>query len=106
MIVAFSDILAISMIMSMKGHNAISPCHMCNIQGVHIPSSSIMTHYTPLNHDRFPGVNPGYDAYSLPLRNHNTFLKQAVEVQTTLTSQLQSDLPPSMGSKDSLFSLP
>ena len=74
------------MIMRMKGHNTISPCRLCNIQGVRIPSSQITTHYTPLNHDNFPGVNPGYEADSLPLRNHDTFLKQATEVQTTSTT--------------------
>ena len=55
------------MIMRMKGHNAISPCRLCNIQGVRIPSSRITTHYTPLNRDHFPGVNPGYEAHSFPL---------------------------------------
>jgi Transposase family tnp2 len=39
---SFGDIPAISMIMRIKGHNGISPCHMCNIQGICIPSSRIM----------------------------------------------------------------
>jgi len=39
LIVMFGDILAVSTIMCIKGHNAISPCHMCTIKGVHIPSS-------------------------------------------------------------------
>ena len=86
LIVVFSDIPAVSMIMRMKGHNTISPCRLCNIQGVRIPSSRITTHYTPLNRDNFPGVNPGYEADSLPLQNHDTFLKQATKVQTTSTT--------------------
>ena len=81
----------------------ISPCRMCDIQGIRIPSSWITAHYVPLNCDHFSGVNPGYQAHSLPLRNHKTFLKQAVEVQPP---QPQSDLPPSMGSRVYLFSLP
>ena len=82
LIVVFGDIPAILMIMHMKGHNAISPCCMCNIQGIHIPSSQITTHYVPLNRDHFPDANtgPGYQAHSLSLQNHKTFLKQAVEV--------------------------
>lgn len=99
LIVVFGDIPAISMIMRMKGHNAISPCRMCNIQGVRIPSSSITTHYTPLNRDHFPGVNPGYEAHSLPLRNHDTLLKQAVEVQTALTSAASERLATKYGIK-------
>ena len=57
LIVVFGDIPAISMIMRMKGHNAISPSRMCNIQGICIPSSQITTHYVPLNRDQFSGVN-------------------------------------------------
>ena len=67
LIVNFGDIPAISMIMCMKGHNAISPCRMCDIQGIRIPSSWITTHYVPLNRDHFSDVNPGYQAHSLPL---------------------------------------
>jgi Transposase family tnp2 len=39
LIIVFGNIPAVSMIMHMKGHNALSPCHMCTIKGVHIPSS-------------------------------------------------------------------
>ena len=99
LIVVFGDIPAVSMIMHMKGHNAISPCRLCNIQGVRIPSSRITTHYTPLNHDHFPGVNPGYEAHSLPLRNHDTFLKQATEVQTASTTTASKRLAPKYGIK-------
>ena len=65
LIVVFGDIPAISMIRCMKGHNSISPCCMCNIQGIHMPSSRLTTHYVPLNHDHFPGQNAGYQADSL-----------------------------------------
>jgi hypothetical protein len=99
LIVVFGDIPAISMIMRMKGHNAISPCRMCNIQGIRIPSSRITTHYVPLNRDHFSGVNPGYQADSLPLRNHTTFLKQAVEVQTASTTTASEKLATKYGIK-------
>jgi hypothetical protein len=99
LIVVFGDIPAISMIMCIKGHNGISPCCMCNIQGICIPSSRITTHYAPLNHDHFSGVNPGYQPHSLPLRNHDTFLKQAVEVQTALTTTASEQLATKYGIK-------
>src|SRR6202522_2041144 len=101
LIVVFGDIPAISMIMRMKGHNGISPCRMCKIQGIRIPSSRITTHYVPLNRDHFSGVNPGYQAHSLPLRNHDTFLKQAVEVQTALTTTASERLVWDQGSTSS-----
>ena len=99
LIVVFGDIPAISMVMCIKGHNAISPCHMCDIQGIHIPSSRITTHYVPLNCDHFSGVNPGYQAHSLPVRNHKTFLRQAVEVQTASTTSASERLATKYGIK-------
>src|ERR1700735_3253399 len=82
------------MVMRMKGHNALSPCRMCNIQGVRIPHSSITTHYIPLNHEHFPDVEHEYQANSLPLRNHQTFIKQAMEVHTASTSTASDRLDP------------
>ena len=86
LIVVFDDILAVSMIMHMKDHNALSSCHMCNIQGIHIPSSRITTHYVPLHCEHFPHVQHQYDPNSLPLWNHQTFIKQSIKVQTALTT--------------------
>jgi len=34
LITAFGDIPAVSMLMHMKGHNALCPCQMCGIQGI------------------------------------------------------------------------
>jgi hypothetical protein len=99
LIVIFGDIPAISMIMCIKGHNGISPCCMCKIQGICIPSSWITTHYVPLNRDHFSGVNPGYQAHSLPLQNYDTFLEQAVEVQTALTTTASEQLVTKYGIK-------
>jgi len=39
LITAFGDIPAISMLMHMKGHNALHPCQMCGIQGIRILDS-------------------------------------------------------------------
>jgi hypothetical protein len=38
LIIVFGDIPVVSMVMRMKGHNAIYPCRMCTIKGVRIPS--------------------------------------------------------------------
>ena len=98
LIVVFGDIPAISMIMCMKGHNALCPCCMCNIQGICIPSSQITTHYIPLNCEHFPDEQQEYHSNSLSLQNHNVFIKQAIEVQTASTTTATDDLPRSMES--------
>jgi len=38
-IAGFGDIPAVSMLMHMKGHNAVCPCRMCEIKGIRIPDS-------------------------------------------------------------------
>jgi hypothetical protein len=81
LIAVFGDIPAVSMIMRMKGHNAIFPCRMCTIKGVRIPSSRVTTHYVPLCRDGFPDSQEQYDPSALPLRNHASFMEQAKEVQ-------------------------
>jgi hypothetical protein len=104
LIVVFGDIPAISMIMHMRGQNDISPCCMCKIQDIHIPSSWITTHYVPLKCDHFSGVNPGYQAHFLSLQNHETFLKQAVEVQTASTTTASEQLAAKYGINSSHLS--
>jgi hypothetical protein len=85
LIVVFGDIPAVSMIMRMKGHNAISPCRICEIRGIRKPGSN--THYVPLDRSSFPGSQDSYDPSALPLRNHATFLEQAEMVQSAPTSK-------------------
>ena len=78
-------------------HNALCSCHMCNIQGIHIPSSQITTHI-PLNCEHFPNdQQQEYHPNSLPLRNHNTFVKQAIEVQTAPTTTASEQLAKKYG---------
>jgi hypothetical protein len=73
------------MIMRMKGHNGLSPCRMCETVGLRIPNSCATTHYLPLDRSSHPNLHqdaiPVYNANSLPLRTHDTFLAQAEEVQ-------------------------
>jgi hypothetical protein len=56
LIAVFGDIPAISMIMRMKGHNAIFPCRMCMIKGVRVPNTRSTTHYVPLYRGNHPSV--------------------------------------------------
>lgn len=94
LIVVFGDIPAISMIMRMKGHNAIFPCRMCMIKGVRVPDTRNTSHYVPLYRANHPTVLadehdleiPIYNPANLPLRTHEQFLEQARNVQLAPTS--------------------
>jgi hypothetical protein len=99
LIVVFGDIPAVSMIMRMKGHNGFSPCRMCVIKGVRIPSSEVKTHYVPLCRDKFPGSHESYDASALPLRDHASFMEQAKEVEDAPTDTNHQDLALEYGIK-------
>ena len=81
LIVVFGDIPAVSMIMRMKGHNAILPCRMCEIRGVRNPFSSATTNYVPLCRDNFPHSDDSYDPSTLPLQDPETFMEQVERVQ-------------------------
>lgn len=88
LIAVFGDIPAVSMLMRIKGHNALCPCRMCTILGVRGPSARSTTHYVPLNREKFPasahlsGAPTSYDPSNLPLRTHDEFISQAREVQS------------------------
>ena len=56
LILVFGDIPALSMVMRIKGHNGLRPCHMCHIKGLRIPNSRATTHYVPLDRSRHPDV--------------------------------------------------
>ena len=76
LLLAFSNILAISKLMSMKGHNGYSPCRSCEIKGVKKPGSKV--HYVLLHR-----VNSPYNPRNLPHRSHQGFIAQAAEVLDT-----------------------
>ena len=94
LVVVFGDIPAISMIMHMKGHNAIFPCRMCMIKGVRVPNTRNTAHYVPLFRANHPTVLsddqnieiPIYNPGDLPLRTHDQFLEQAHHVQLAPTA--------------------
>jgi hypothetical protein len=91
LIICFGDIPAISMIMCIKGHNGLLPCHMCKISGLRPPESRHPIHYVPLDRSRHPNVRSSstaikkYSPASLPLRTHNDFMATARLVQFAVT---------------------
>ena len=101
LILAFGDIPAISMVMRMKGHNAYLPCRMCEIHGVRIPSSRTTTYYVPLSRTNFSEAEQRrqYDPMALPLRDHDTLMRQAEEVQTASTDAESARLATKYGIK-------
>jgi hypothetical protein len=84
-ITVFGDILAISMVMRMKGHNGCCPCRMCNIKGFRTLNLRATTHYVPLDRSQHPDLSdndiPIYDAQNLPMRTHAEILTQANKVE-------------------------
>ncbi|THH16136.1 hypothetical protein EW146_g4451 [Bondarzewia mesenterica] len=98
LILIFGDILAISAIICMKGHNGWSPCCICKIVGLRIPNSRATMHYVPLDRSNHPDVHNDsnavqiYDALNLPLRTHQEILQMAHEVQSTPTITAMADL--------------
>jgi hypothetical protein len=79
LILVFGDMPAIAKLMRMKGPNGISPCRACRIQGVRDPEKKrVTTHCTPLHRDN----GESYDPLKLPLRSHEQFIRQAVQVST------------------------
>ena len=82
----FGDIPAVSMLLRMKGHNAIYPCRLCTIRGVRIPKSKTSTYYVPLSYKNLQSDRPDYDPVNLPLRSHKQFVAQAKEVQSAKTN--------------------
>ena len=94
LVATFGDIPAISMILRMKGHNAVYPCRMCLIKGVRVPESRNTSHYVPLYRANHPVILAApantetaiYNPTDLPLRSHEQFMEQARHVQFAPTS--------------------
>jgi len=68
------DIISISKMSCMKGHNGYCPCRSCEITGVLIISKGGTTYYvplqTPLDSDQ---TRPSFDPRALPLRDKKHF---------------------------------
>jgi hypothetical protein len=68
-IIVFGDIPAVTKMMAMKGHNAISPCRACYIQGVLCQLENASVYYVPL---RPPGA-AAFPIDRLPMRRPELF---------------------------------
>lgn len=105
LIFCFGDIPAMSMLMRMTGHNGYCPCRMCAITGLRIPDGPGTTHYVPLERSTHPVTiaNPTliqqYEPLHLPLRTHAQFIKQAQEVDATITNVAAANLSKQYGIK-------
>jgi hypothetical protein len=103
LIIAFGDIPAVSMLMYMKGQNRISPCHMYEVIGLHIPESRATIHYVPLDRSNYPRLSANatksYDPLQLPLRLHDHLLQQANKVQRATTNAEADQLMKQYGIK-------
>lgn len=95
LIVGGGDMPAISLLMCMKGHNAIVPCRMCKIVAVKAPSGKI--YYVPLH--RCSGPLPTYDPANLPIRTHKDFMTAATEVQFADNATIEQELAKKTGIK-------
>ena len=86
-ITGFGDIPAVSMLMHMKGHNALCPCRMCRILGIRIPDSRNKILYVPLSRRNHPAPTNvvEYHPGQLPLRSHDHFMEEAEAVESAPT---------------------
>jgi len=106
-ILVFGDIPAVSLLMQMKGHNGLFPCHFCKIKGLKVPSPKVTTHYVPLhcvNHPTVQGsADPSiikiYDGAVLPLHGHKEIRAQGKHVEATLIKSWHKALSKEYGVK-------
>ena len=105
LILTFGDMLAISMVMRMKGHNGIIPCRMCLIEAICIPGSRSSTHYVLLDHSQHPNVQQSpteikkYNLVNLPLWTHAEFMDHARQAQFAETAAEEEHIAKSTGIK-------
>lgn len=102
LLLVFGDMPAVSMMMRMLGHNAISPCRACEIRGVRIPDKPrVTTHYVPLHRSNHPSAPepPEYDASHLPMRTPESFVQHAQDIQAAPSKAARSRLQTRTGIK-------
>jgi len=101
LITAFGDIPAISMLMHIKGHNALHPCQMCGIQGIRILDLQNKMLYVPLSHRNHPTPTDviKYHPERLPLCSHDGFMAQAKAVESARTETQREELAKASGIK-------
>lgn len=84
------DIPWITKVTCTKGHNAFSPCHTCEIQGVSNPAMPVTIYYVPLAHphddwrDGAP-TRASWNPNRLPLRTEESFSSRIQEIRSLRT---------------------
>ena len=88
LLLVFGDMPALAKMLRIKSTNALLPCRACRIVALRDPAGGPHAHYyaalkTP--------SGPSYDPLGLPLRTHDEFIRQALQVATA-EGTTQSDL--------------
>jgi len=107
LIAVFGDILAVSLVMQMKGHNGQYPCCFCKIQGVRVPGLKATMHYVPLHRANHPTIQGStdpsvikiYDDTALPLRTHEEIHAQGECIDATFMKSQREALAKEYGVK-------
>ncbi|CUA77976.1 hypothetical protein RSOLAG22IIIB_12956 [Rhizoctonia solani] len=94
LITLFGDIPAVSKLLSMKGHNAKTPCRMCYIQGTLCRLARSSVYYVPLTP---PDAEQEVLPEDLPLRTHESFLAHYAEIEQAPNNVLQKQLAQRFG---------
>lgn len=102
-ILVIGDILAISLIMHVKGHNGLYPCRLCEIMGIAALDTDKPL-YVPLNRSKFPKVKEDrrrggaqtlvakYDPFDLPMRTETSYAAQLARVKAAPTKSAAKKL--------------
>ncbi|KAF8694702.1 Transposase family tnp2, partial [Rhizoctonia solani] len=93
LIIVFGDILAVSKMICMKGHNGRTPCQACYMQGYPCPLARTTVCYIPLQRPNYPIP---HSPFELPMQSHAEFLGdlEVIEAAPTRVARefLQKDL--------------
>jgi hypothetical protein len=90
---ANGDILAITKMMGIKGHNGYCPCRNCKITGVRNITESKNTYYVPLQTPQLPHqTRCSFDPYALPPRTNEDIQSALDEIAAARTKTACKDL--------------
>jgi hypothetical protein len=88
LLLAFGDMPALAKMLRLKSTNAVVPCRACKIVALRDPAGGAHAHYYAALHTP---SGPSYNPVDLPLRTHNEFIRQALQVATA-EGTVQSEL--------------
>ena len=102
--------LAMSKLLSLKGHNGYSPCRFCLIRGERNLSTGRGPYYVPLRGPIRPGQphNDGWDPPNLPEQTFDNLCEQLNEIENSSTLTARKELAKFYGvnEKSRLLCLP